>query len=123
MTSYQYIQTKEIIKTKLFPQLRKKGFIARMNFSCCSTCASYELAEVAREKKKDDIVFYHQQDEETFKTRGKVYLRFFSMKKDGPHDLETGKIIAECAKQVGLKVDWDETPTTCILVTADAELL
>ncbi len=45
---------------KAFTALRKQGFIARVNFSCCTGCASYELSEMARTRKKDRAVFSHR---------------------------------------------------------------
>ncbi len=31
---------------KAFTALRKQGYVARVNFSCCTGCASYELSEM-----------------------------------------------------------------------------
>ena len=122
MTTPQYQKTRDIIKKTLFPTLRKNGFIARMNFSCCSTCASYELTQVAKEKKIDSVVFYHQQDEDHFKTNGSVHLRYFSMLDDSLHpeaQREVGQKISEIAKGSGLKVDWNGLSSQCIQVTAE----
>jgi len=111
-----YSKVKDIIKNKLFPSLRDKGFIARMNFSCCSTCASYELSQVAKIQEKDQIVFYHNQDAKIFRERGYVYLRFFSMNDKSVSDIKVGQIISETAKECGLIVEWDGSEWKCITV-------
>lgn len=114
----KYYKTKEIISKKLFPTLRKRGFLARMNFSCCSTCASYELAQMAEQRNINKIVFYHHQDDDTFKIEGGVYLRYF-LKEELSKDafVLLGHEIKECAEEVGLKVEWNGNPNQCIKVT------
>lgn len=44
--------------TAAFKALRKHGYTTRQNFSCCSSCAWYELGE---EGKDDKVVFYNRQ--------------------------------------------------------------
>ena len=44
--------------TAAFKALRKHGYTARQNFSCCSSCAWYELSEDGKDKK---VVFYNRQ--------------------------------------------------------------
>ena len=42
----------------MFKLLRRKGYIARQNFNCCSSCGWAEIGEVEK------AVFYHRQDAE-----------------------------------------------------------
>lgn len=44
--------------TAAFKALRKHGYTARQNFSCCSSCAWYELGEQGKNEK---VVFYNRQ--------------------------------------------------------------
>jgi len=44
--------------TAAFKALRKHGYTARQNFSCCSSCAWYELGEQGKSEK---VVFYNRQ--------------------------------------------------------------
>lgn len=44
--------------TAAFKALRKHGYTARQNFSCCSSCAWYELSEQGKDEK---VVFYNRQ--------------------------------------------------------------
>lgn len=44
--------------TAAFKALRKHGYTARQNFSCCSSCAWYELGEQGKDEK---VVFYNRQ--------------------------------------------------------------
>ena len=51
---------------KAFAALRKKGFIARVNFSCYTGYVRYELSGMARTRSKDRAVFWHGQSNEDF---------------------------------------------------------
>lgn len=44
--------------TAAFKALRKHGYTTRQNFSCCSSCAWYELSEEGKDEK---VVFYNRQ--------------------------------------------------------------
>lgn len=46
-----------------FAALRKAGYAARMNFSCCNTCGSYDLSETVRNRKLKGYVFWHRQSD------------------------------------------------------------
>lgn len=54
---------------KAFSSLRKNGFFARMNFSCCCSCASCEIP-----KGQENYVFYHRQGNECLEEYGELYL-------------------------------------------------
>lgn len=112
-----YSKTRNIIKYQLFPHLRRLGFIARMNFSCCGSCGSYELTQDAKRRNKKRVVFYHRQAEDFFKLDGKVNLLYFSMDDDEEQTKIAGDIIAEVAKYYDLKVTWDGSPTKTILLS------
>jgi hypothetical protein len=116
-----YIPVKNIIRYKVFPILRKLGFVARMNFSCCASCASYELAQVAKERNKTKIVFYHMQADESFKRSGKVCLYYFSMLDNESRKREVGIEISNIARQCGLNVTWDGNENTAIVVCKNAK--
>jgi hypothetical protein len=54
--------------TAAFKALRKHGYTARQNFSCCSSCAWYELGE---EGKDDKVVFYNRQSGAALRDSGR----------------------------------------------------
>jgi hypothetical protein len=85
----------------LFKELRKAGYIAKQNFSCCTGCACYELGEYFSKKgipegKERKSVYYHHQDTLDIE-KGFIYLGWSG----------NGTEIVTIAKKVGLKVDWD----------------
>ena len=117
MSHPAYTKARDLIKNKLFPRLRKRGFIARMNFSCCASCGSYELTQEAKKRQISKVVFYHRQAEDHFKRDGKVYLMYFSMLDDDSETTTVGGIVTEIAKECGLKVEWDGSPSKALCVT------
>lgn len=84
---------------ELFKALRKAGYIARQNFSCCGSCASYELGEILKKKGRTDekAVYYHRQDAEYFRNYGKVMLGWGG----------NGQEIADLARGLGIRTDWN----------------
>ena len=114
----RYYDAKDML-TKAFKLIRKQKIIARQNFSCCGSCASYDIGASITEKrnlgKKLPIgaVFYSRQGEEQFKRTGKVYLNFMpadSSLKGDEHDEETkkvGLIVTDTLRSVGLNVVWN----------------
>lgn len=84
-------------------ELRKRGYIARGNFSCCRGCAGYELTCEAVERVKVGrpivgCVFWTQQDEACRKRTGRWHLSY------GPlHSKELGQIGKE-AVDIGHEV-------------------
>jgi hypothetical protein len=83
-------------KTKLskaFRELRKQGYFAKKNYSCCSRCGWASLTD--EESKK--AVFYHQQDNDDLKDTGSCYLSWSG----------DGDVITKILKNNGVKVDWD----------------
>ena len=60
--------------TAAFKALRKHGYTARQNFSCCSSCAWYELGEQGKSEK---VVFYNRQAGAALRAAGNSrYIRF-----------------------------------------------
>lgn len=129
------------VKDKLnqaFALLRKKGYIARQNFSCCRNCAGYELATNvssmpdSKRVKVRGCVFYTRQDGEAFaEPRGRA--RFYRKPAEGlylsfgPLDTtahgqvgvdtkQVGEETVEACRAFGLNVEWDGNPNTRIFV-------
>ena len=98
-----------------FKTLRKDhGFLARMNFTCCSSCGWYEMSEhkalkglSEQEKENANIVFYHRQDAEHMDEYDKCYLAWSG-------DGETIKKVLEDNR---LSVEWDGTTSMRIMAT------
>jgi len=105
--------------TKAFQTLRKQGFIARQNFSCCGSCAGYELTDMASDRKDKGVevkgaVFYHRQDAEVFGSRSRstmLNIRFSPLDstKHGLIGLSQeviGDAVVAALKEQGLSVRW-----------------
>ena len=97
------------------------GYVAKQNFSCCNSCAGYDIsvkvaenAGKVRKGAKQDVrgcVFYHRQATESMNTGGTLYLSYGQLgttKGDfGLPTAEGGKEIATVLKKHGLKVEWN----------------
>ena len=64
---------------RAFRKLRKQGYIARMNFMCCSSCAWYEiggyaLAGIRKEElpEPEKVVFFNKQSNDSFDNKGNL---------------------------------------------------
>jgi len=88
--------------TKTFKDLRKKGYFARQNFTCCQSCGWAEVPEEYSNK----AVFYHAQDKESMKRNGDLYLAWSG----------NGREIVEIFEKNGFFVDWNGENNTRILV-------
>jgi hypothetical protein len=53
-----------------FRRLRREGYAARMNFSCCGTCGSYELSQEVTKRRLAGYVFWHRQANDAFSLSG-----------------------------------------------------
>ena len=106
-----------------FAMLREQGFIARVNFSCCTGCASYELSEMARTRKNDRAVFWHRQDDESFRKGYPLHIRYFYLAPEGDDSDTTaeeqaiGEQVAAALKEQHLQIEWDGDPHYTIQVT------
>jgi hypothetical protein len=112
-----------------FRQMRHAGLVARQNFSCCGSCAGYELTTdiVAMPAKKranvKGVCFYHRQDAERLNRGGDLYLGFgpVDSTEHGQIGLETvqvGRLVVRALELAGLGYEWDGTASQCILVKA-----
>ncbi len=108
---------------KAFAVLRKQDFIARVNFSCCTGCASYELSEMARSRKKDRAVFWHRQDDESFREGYPLHIRYFYLAPEGnesdttAEETAVGEQVVAALKEQHLQIKWDGDPHYTIQVT------
>lgn len=90
-----------------FRGLRKEGYAARMNFSCCQSCGAYEL----NEKSPGRYVFFHRQDadglERPVNPTNPLYLAWAG----------DGQEIVRFLLGAGLVVSWDGSEQHRIAVT------
>jgi len=84
-----------------FKDLRKAGYFARQNFTCCQSCA---WAEIPKEK-SDKVVFYHQQDADG-KADDEMYVGWAG----------DGKEICDIFSNHQIDTEWDGTSNTRILI-------
>lgn len=87
-----------------FEELRKDGILAEEAFSCCTTCATSEIAQMINEKKALGGVYWNCQDEESFRQSGEVMIGFV----DGSASaIEVAKRAVMEFERQGLNVRWD----------------
>lgn len=55
-----------------FKAIRKQGYVARMNFSCCSSCGYYELSQIVKKRGGAGFVFWSRQVEQRAWRDGKL---------------------------------------------------
>lgn len=72
----EYKELKKAINMA-FREIRKtrKDVIAKQNFMCCQGCGWAELRDI-KTPDKHFAVFYHKQDNDNLKERGKFYLSY-----------------------------------------------
>ena len=68
---------------KAFRKLRTKGWVARMNFTCCGSCGCAELKSKYGLEDDAKFVFYHQQGNDSLKEHGRTSLVWGGTVKDG----------------------------------------
>lgn len=128
---YQGDPTLRANLVKAFAMMRKEGFIARADFSCCGSCAGYEIATAAsamadRGKFIKGCVFWTRQDEANGEEAGMMYISYGKVSTEkhgdiGLEDAEVAKIFIEKLKAVELEYEWDGDPRTRILVYVGAD--
>lgn len=108
-------QTVRAALKEIFKELRKEKVIAKMNYKCCMSCASYAIGEDL-DKRTDMIgtVYWHRQDEDGFKERGKLMLRYFH--RDDDKCREIADLIIAKLKAHKVPFKWDGNTSTCIQV-------
>lgn len=111
-----------------FKVLRKKGLIAKANFSCCQNCAGHAIADyletVSAEKraKVKGVVYWHRQDDISFKEDGKLYLAYGNVDTVncgvvGIPSVEVGEIVCDTLKKFEIPYQWTGNPNNRILIT------
>ena len=80
MSNYTWSKVKEEIIAPAFKELRKKGYIARMNYGCCVGCGSNDLHVQAGDRGKAGVIFWNRQHEEhqteSRKENGRLYINY-----------------------------------------------
>jgi len=108
---------------KTFADMRKLGYIARMAFSCCRNCASYELVGVVKEKQALGAVFYSTQSKDDMRNCGDVYVCFGSYSGEDNADISVGYDLTRVALENGLQVEWNGTSIEAVrLVSPNKEI-
>lgn len=104
--------------TSAFEELSENGIVAKENFTCCQSCGSYEIWEHAVE---GDVgyVFYHQQDTERAVEGEGVYLSYGHIGVAKKPLTEITEQIVKTIEKHGLKVDWNGSVNTRMLVNLD----
>lgn len=118
---------------KAFAYLRKKGIIARANFSCCQNCAGYDITQIAVKqinegKEVNGCVFWHAQDEQNWQRTGSMFLGFGDMDsgelggKIGLETTEVGKRVVEALKKYNVPCEWNGSSEKRIKVMEKEQL-
>jgi hypothetical protein len=99
--------------TAAFKTLRKQGYTARQNFSCCSSCAWSELNDQGKDEK---VVFYNRQSGAALRGTGS-----FRFRRRGPQYLYLNwsgdaNVICEALEAQGLTVVRPESEVESIAV-------
>ena len=122
--------------TAAFKSLRKAGFIARQNFSCCGNCAGHALAAHVKgmsSSKRIQVmgaVFYTRQDGVSVRAsdgHGRsrrdphVYIGYGPVKVSGMgtfgvSESKIAEAVVVALKAAGLEVEWDGDPSSKVLV-------
>lgn len=111
--------TRDRLVHTVFKALRKSGFIARANFMCCQGCAGAEISDMAKKRGHSPYVFWHRQDEDSAQRSNRWYLAYghTNPKTTADQAIHVGEMVAVACRAAGLKVEWDGSNMTRILVT------
>ena len=93
-----------------FSDLRRQGIIARADYMCCGSCATYNLLlEAERRSDKGKVVkgiaYWHKQDEESFRKSGMLFIGYSGVKKFRCKLI--AEMIVETLNEYGLVTEWD----------------
>lgn len=112
--------------TDVFKDLRKAGYLARMNFSCCSNCAGYDLATKATEikdkgKEVAGCVFFHRQDQQSWNDGNGLFIRYGSLSTQkygdiGKDSKVVGKEVSDLLTTYSIPHEWNGNPDECIYI-------
>jgi hypothetical protein len=124
---------------KVFKEFRKRGLIARQNFSCCGSCAGAELANwygarraAGKAEQYKGLVFYHRQNTEHLRNDGITYLAYGELShyengevkfKTPLSTKEVGDIIADVLKKHNMHFEWNGDPDEKILINTWKDLV
>jgi hypothetical protein len=78
---------------RAFAELRERGYFARRNWQCCTSCGWFAIPEHQQAR----VVFYHAQDAESFRDYGWLHLAWNG----------DGQEIAQVMRDHGLTVEWN----------------
>lgn len=113
---------------KAFRSLRKKGVLARTNFSCCTTCGNFEMDRDATALAEDGepiigYAFYHGQDNDNLNEGGGCHIGYDycgtpakDLETSDRRTIEIGKLVFSALTAVGLKCDWNGNPSVKVAV-------
>lgn len=102
-----------------FRQLQQEGVVARMNFTCCSSCGFTEIDDerTPRERvingeyryvEREFVFFHHQDAERLVDPPALLYLGYGSfLREPSDGDERAGRHVAQVLEQHGLDVDWN----------------
>ncbi|RCV53388.1 DUF6891 domain-containing protein [Marinitenerispora sediminis] len=94
---------------RAFERLDDAGIVARGDFSCCLTCGSGEILDLAGPDTRG-FVFYHMQDTEAGMYYGGLHLAFGDIAGTDDGTAAVGREVVEAVTAAGLPVSWDGTP-------------
>ena len=105
-----------------FRDLRKQGFLAKQDFTCCQSCGVSDLmdeaeflAQTGRDVKGG--IFYHMQDTDNLREDGRCHIAYVSFDlSKGTSDaaleeaaIVVGQVAVETLLRHGVKTEWDGT--------------
>ena len=106
---------------RAFRSLRKQGFIARMDYGCCRSCAGGELDALinARNAKGANItmyVYFTRQGTESLKDGHDLYLSYGAPAMSPARTEDAGHLLKDALVAEGLTVEWDGSPAMCVKI-------
>ena len=99
-----------------FRKIRRRGVRARANFLCCTNCATSGL----NVKGKRGGVYWHAQNEESFRRDGELVIGFFT--ETGKGSVDVARDLVKLLKAEGLEVEWNGTGDQKITVKTPRKL-
>jgi hypothetical protein len=122
--NYEEVKHRVLAAFKVLRSRHK--ILCRANFWCCQTCAGADITDKAtmivdKGKVVNGCVFWHNQDEDSFRRKGTLYLAFGQMNSTkygriGFEDEVVGRLVCETLVANGLEYEWDGSAGQRILV-------